>query len=200
MVRKQDQRGMFYAAALSNQVGGGGTLWPWPTQSDLTPRSLGYETKQVRELSVMNLDQAREFYMVQHMGDIREVMEECRDELSTRGYPWYEHAVGILEAGETELLAREMLPNEEFRAAMEEFYPGFSETRHTVEEIDLALRAVNTMAAADFDAIDRLHVRRDEEEDIALGIDEETRAGFQRLRDLERSQGLTDVSRPHFDG
>ncbi len=192
--------GMFYAAALSNQLGRVGTLWPLPAQSDLTPKCLGYGIEQVQDLSLMNLGQSREFYRAQRVENIRGVMEECRDELSVRGYPWYQRVVGILEASDEELLVREILPSDEFRTAMEEFYPGFSETHGRVEEIDLTLRAVNTMDRADFDAIDRLRVRRDEEEDRALGIDEEIRAGFQRLRDLERSQGLADTSRTRFDG
>lgn len=163
------------------------------------PKSPGYETERVQEIALSNLDQAREFYWAQQAENIRKVMEECRGEPSTRGYPWYEHAVGILEAGGEELLAREMQPGREFRAAMEELYPGFSESHDTVEEIDLALGAVDTMAASDFDAIDNLHVRRDEEEDVALGIDDETRAGFHRLRDLDRRQGRTGIPNPRSE-
>ena len=159
-----DQRfrlGMFYAAALSNDVRGrGGALWPSSVQSDLTTKSLGYETRQVREWATMNLTRAREHYWGVVVTYIREIMEGHDEELSARGYSWYQHTRGVMAESDEELLAREYLRDEHFRAVMEEFEPGFTELTEIVEQIDGALRAVNTMSAFDFDEIDNCYARR----------------------------------------
>ena len=153
--------GMFYAAALSNDVRGrGGALWPSSVQSDVTTKSLGYETRQVREWATMNLNLAREHYWGEVVTNIRETMEESNEELSARGYSWYQHAKGVIAESDEELLAREYFRDERFRAVMEEFELGFTEITEIVEQIDVALRAVNTMSPSGFNEIDNCYARR----------------------------------------
>ena len=116
---------MFYAAALSNDARGrGGALWPSSVQSDVTTKSLGYETRQVREWATMNLNRAREHYWGEVVTNIRETMEGHEGELSARGYSWYQHAKGVTAESDEELLAREYFRDEHFRAVMEEFELG----------------------------------------------------------------------------
>ena len=55
------------------------------------------------------------------------------------------------------------------------------ELKDSIEELDLGLKATNSMCASDFDEIDNFYAQRDEAEDARLGIDTQMRANLDAI-------------------
>ena len=56
-----------------------------------------------------------------------------------------------------------------------------NELKDSIEELDLGLKATNSMCASDFDEIDNFYAQRDEAEDARLGIDAQMRANLDAI-------------------